>query len=429
MLVKLKSIRSWSVVALLLTLATPCVALADVLALAEARAQALEHNPGLAEMQARYEALTYVAPQQSTLPDPVISINAMNLPWDSFDRNEEPMTQMQLGISQAFPFPGKLSLREDIAVFEAEAALHSVEELRLNLDMNVAVTWWEIYFIDRALDTVRQNQSLLRQLVEVAQTKYEVGNGLQQDVLLAQLELSKLLDREITLTSMREQRAIRLNVLMGSSPNQPVELPTMVAQPDAAVAADELLYQRALASRPLLNQQSATLKAAESRLDLARKDYYPDFNLGVTYGQRDDDEMGQSRTDFLSVMLSVNIPLYAESRQSNAVSQRARELARNQYALLDQRNGVMSSISIAKSEYQRASAQIRLFGQGIIPHARQTVASMMGGYQVGQVDFLNLVRSQMTLFDYELQYWRAFTEVSQSIARLEAAVGGENIYE
>jgi outer membrane protein TolC len=295
--------------------------------------------------------------------------------------------------------------------------------------MNVAVTWWEIYFIDRALDTVRQNQSLLRQLVEVAQTKYEVGNGLQQDVLLAQLELSKLLDREITLTSMREQRAIRLNVLMGSSPNQPVELPTMVAQPDAAVAADELLYQRALASRPLLNQQSATLKAAESRLDLARKDYYPDFNLGVTYGQRDDDEMGQSRTDFLSVMLSVNIPLYAESRQSNAVSQRARELARNQYALLDQRNGVMSSISIAKSEYQRASAQIRLFGQGIIPQARQTVASMMGGYQVGQVDFLNLVRSQMTLFDYELQYWRAFTEVSQSIARLEAAVGGENIYE
>jgi hypothetical protein len=132
---------------------------ANLLELQDARLRALSSNPGLAEMQERYEALTHIAPQVSTLPDPVVSLNAMNFPWNSFDVNQEPMTQVQLGVSQMLPFPGKLGLREDIALFEAEGALNSVDELRLNLDMNVTVTWWEIYFLDRSIETVLRNQS------------------------------------------------------------------------------------------------------------------------------------------------------------------------------------------------------------------------------------------------------------------------------
>jgi len=90
---------------------------------------------------------------------------------------------------------------------------------------------------------------------------------------------------------------------------------------------------------------------------------------------------------------------------------------------------VMSSISTALTDYRRASEQVDLYDQGIIPQSRQTVESMLAGYQVGQVDFLNLVRSQVTLFNYELQYWKSFTEVNQSIVRINAAVGGESIYE
>ena len=89
----------------------------------------------------------------------------------------------------------------------------------------------------------------------------------------------------------------------------------------------------------------------------------------------------------------------------------------------------LSSISQAKTDYQRASDQVSLFIEGIIPQARQTVESMLAGYQVDQVDFLNLVRSQVTLLNYELQYWKSYTEVNQSIARIQAAVGEENIYE
>jgi len=301
--------------------------------------------------------------------------------------------------------------------------------MRLNLDMNVTVTWWEIYFLDRSLETVLRNQALFRQFVKIAQTKYEVGNGLQQDVLLAQLELSKLLNNEIQLKSMRERRLIRLNVLMDVSPDTLAALPVDMPAFSGVIAKEPTLYQRALEARPLLKQEHASIEASKSRLALAEKDYYPDFKVGVSYGNREEDDFGRSRKDFLSVMLSVNVPLYAGTKQSEAVRQRSRELAKSKYALIDQRNLVFSSISNSVTEYDQAAEQLYLFGEGILPQARQTVESMLVGYQVNEVDFLNLVRSQVTLLNYELQYWKAFTEINQSVARLSAAVGEENIYE
>jgi outer membrane protein, heavy metal efflux system len=425
------SFLAWCLVALLGSYSCISVGadVGSVLDLTEARTRALSSNPGLAEMQERYEALTHIAPQVSTLPDPVVSLNAMNLPWDSFDVNQEPMTQTQIGVSQMFPFPGKLSLREDIALFEADAALHSVAEMRLNLDMTVSVTWWEIHFLDRSLETVVENKSLLRQFIKIAKAKYEVGNGLQQDVLLAQLELSKLLDKEIQLKSMREHRVIRLNVLMDQLPDLLLQLPTVMPAFSGAVASESELFGRARLARPLLMQEEAAISASESRLALAEKEYYPDFKVGMAYGNREEDTFGRSRSDFLSIMLSINIPLYAGSKQSEAVKQRVRELAKNRYSLVDTRNMVMSSISSSVTDYEQAKEQLDLYGDGILPQARQTVESMLAGYQVNEVDFLNLVRSQITLLNYELLYWKAFTEINQSVARLKAAVGEENIYE
>ena len=401
----------------------------EVLSLAAARDRALANNPGLAEMSERYRALVEVVPQQGTLPDPVLSLAAANFPWDEFNRNQEPMTQLQLGVSQTFPFPGKLDLAEEAAGFEAEAALYSVEEMRLGLAKNVAVTWWELYYLDRSLETVERNKALLRQFVHVARAKYEVGDGLQQDVLLAQLELSKLLDQAIRVEAMRAERSIRLNLLMGSQPDSPVALPFGAPAELRPLASRSALYARASASRPLLASQRATVRASESRLELARREIYPDFTVGLRYGNRDEDDFGRSRQDFLSVMVSVEVPLYAGSRQDRQVSQREREFARSQYALSDERNRVHAAVASAATDYRRATEQFELFKKGIVPQARQTVESMLAGYQVNEVDFLNLVRAQVTLLNYELQYWEVYTEANQSIARLVAAVGEETIYE
>jgi len=403
-----------------------------VLTEASAVEVAVRDNPNLAQMKERYKALADVPSQVGALPDPMVNFNAMNLPADTYDRDQEAMTQIQIGFSQVFPFPGKLSLKEDAAEYDARAAGHSVEEVRLQLIKNVKGKWWQLYYMDRALETVDSNQTLLRQFISVAKTKYETGKGLQQDVLLAQLEFSKLMDQKIQLQAIRRNQAIQLNILMDKPANDELSLPDQVSKMMPNLAKENVLYQKAEVIRPRLKQVETQIDAAQSRLDLAKRDYYPDFKLGVTYGDRTGDNplpRGGSRADFVSVMVGVKIPLYAGRKQSKAVSQKRSELQKNRYALLDEKGMVMAAISSAVTDYHRAKQQFALYGGGIVPQAQQTVASMLAGYQVSEVDFLNLVRSQMTLFNYQLQYWKALSDAKQALARLEAAVGEESVYE
>jgi len=421
-------------VSFILGLSSSCASSESLSLLTERSAieASIRSNPNLAEIRERYLALLEIPSQVGTLPDPVISFNAMNLPVDSFDRDQEGMTQLQLGISQTFPFPGKLALKQEAARYDAVAVGHSVEEARLNLIAQVRTRWWNLHYIDRALETINANKALLNQFITVAETKYETGKGLQQDVLLAQLELSRLLDREIHLQSLRRQQAISLNVLMDRSTQTAITLPTSEATSLPVLIDESALFERATLLKPRLKQMATRVDAANTRLDLAKRDYYPDFQLGIAYGDRVGDNpapMSDSRSDIFSVMLGVKIPLYVARKQSRAVEQKARELQRSRYALIDERNQIMASISSAVTDYDRASKQFVLYGSGIVPQAQQTVRSMLAGYQVSEVDFLNLVRSQMTLLNYELQYWKSLTDANEALARLKAAVGEESVYE
>lgn len=391
---------------------------------------ALQDNPGLAQMRARADAVAAIPSQVGTLADPMLSFNAMSLPIDSFALSQEPMTQLQVGVSQAVPFPGKLALREAAAENEAQAARSSVEELRLTLIRDVKSVWWSVHYLDRALAIVDQNQELLRQFVEIANTKYEVGQGLQQDVLLAQVELSKLLDLQLQLRGVRGNEVARLNALLDRPIGSPVVLPGEIDVDLSPVPAEGELYAAAQLSRPLLAEQGARIEAARSRQQLAERDLYPDFQLGATYGIRSgSDAMGNGRPDFASFMLAMSVPVFAERKQRRAIDQRAAELQQQVYALQDQLARVRQEIAAARTDYERARAQADLFHGGIIPQAQQTVASMLAGYQVNKVDFLNLVRAQITLYNYQMQYWKSVTETRQARARLAAAVGAETIHE
>jgi outer membrane protein TolC len=391
---------------------------------------ALRDNPGLAEMQARAEAMAAIPSQVGTLPDPRLSFNAMNLPTDTFDISQEPMTQLQFGISQAIPFPGKLALREQSAEYEAEAAADDVDETRLQLVRNVKSIWWRLFYLDQALTIVSRNQELLRQFVEIAQTKYSVGQGLQQDVLLAQLELSKLLDLELRLQGARRNENARFNALLDISPDHEVHLPQQVDKHLPALATEQVLYDLADQSRPLLAKQDNRIQAAQTRVKLAEKDFYPDFNAGAYYGFRDGENIGgDSRSDLATFKFSMNLPLFTERKQKQAVSQRKSELLGQNYKLQDLRLLVQANISEAVSDYLRARDQSELFSTGIIPQATQTVSSMLAGYQVNKVDFLNLVRAQITLYNYEINYWQMLSEANQALARIIAGVGVETVYE
>lgn len=393
---------------------------------------ALENNPNLAQMQARYEAMKNIPSQVGTLPDPILTLGAANFPTDSFNRTQEAMTQLQVGFVQAFPFPGKLTLKEDVAEFEAKAAYYDIAEMRLLLAKNVSHKWWQLFYLDRAIETVDKNQALLKQFIEVAKTKYTTGKGLQQDVLLSQLELSKLINQKIQIVALKAAQMIQLNILMDITPRSVITLPQQLNFSQPHLLAEERLYQLAIKSRPLLQKHKQLISAANSRLDLAERDYYPDFNIGVFYGDRigqNPQPMGGDRADLFSIKLGIKIPLYAGSKQSYKVKQRISEQFKFKYAYADESNQVKADIASYITDYRRSEQQRSLFETGILPQARQTVQSMLAGYQVSEVDFLNLVGSQVTLFNYELQFWQSVSQSNQALASIQASIGKENIYE
>lgn len=400
-----------------------------VLSLQSAIELAVQDNPDLAQIQARAQAMAAIPSQEGALPDPQLSFNAMNLPVDTFSLEKEDMAQLGFGISQAIPFPGKLALREQAAAFEAEAASQNVTELRWRLLSEVKKTWWLIFYLDRALQIVDNNYTLLKQFVEIARTKYEVGEGLQQDVLLAQLELSKLLDQQLMLKASRRNAAASLNALLDKPANESVRLPEQVELQLPTLKQENLLYQKAETSRAILEGNRLGINAAQSRLDLAKKGYLPDFTVDASYGARANTPAGIQRSDMLSLNLGINVPIFAAQKQAKAIDQRTSELMQQRYALKDEWNKVRSQITQGYNDYRRSKDQVVLFETGIVPQARQTVASMLAGYQVNKVDFLNLVRSQITLFEYETQYWKAFTEAQQALAQTAQAVGEDAIYE
>jgi len=404
----------------------------EPLSLDQALERALQSNRALAESKSAADALQTIPSQAGSLPDPRLGFNALGLPTDTFDLGQEAMTQMQVALSQEVPFPGKLALRRSAAQHSADAGAVRVDELRLTLAGEVRSTWWRLLYIDRSRDIVEQNQELMRQFVEIAETKYKVGRGLQQDVLLAQLELSRLLDLELDLRGQRRRAQADLNALL----DQPADTEISLSQnvpigilPELAPEAE--LLELARSHRPLLAAQRLMVRASQAELELARKAYYPDFRLGAAYGFREGDSSVNTadRADLFSVMFSVNVPLYFQTKQSKAVEQHTFQMSRRAYAVDESLRQIEAAVSGSVADYQQARDQVILFRSGIIPQARQTVESMLAGYQVNQVDFLNLVRAQITLYNFEINHWKAISQAKEALARLAARTGVDSLYE
>ncbi len=403
----------------------------DRLTLDDAVRTALVNNPRLAQLRFQAEALEAVPSQAGALPDPTLDLNALNFPTDTFDRDQEPMTQLQVGLHQTFPFPGKRGLRRAAAEYEAAAAEQYVLDMQLQISAEVRSTWWELFYLDRALEIIERNQVLMREFVEIAQTKYMVGQGLQQDVLLAQLELSQLIDRKLPLRSMRSASEADLNALLDRPAVWKIQLPLEAPDIDLPELLDqERLLQTALTARPLLDVQRQMTEAARTRLDLAKKDYYPDFKLGASYGFRDgEDPQHGDRANFASLMFSVSLPIYSNSKQDKAVDQRTSEYFRYKHLFNETLRSVQASITRNGAQYLASRDQVSLYGTAIIPQAQQTVAAMLSAYQVNQVDFLNVLNAEITLYNAQISYWEAISEAKQAMAKVAASVGSETIHE
>jgi outer membrane protein TolC len=386
--------------------------------------QALGGNPGIAEIKARAEAMAAIPSQEGALPDPTLNVDLLNVPTRSFDLRKEDMTMVEMGLSQTIPFPGKLALKEKAAEQEALAATSSVEEARLRLARDVKKAWWRMFYYDRALNVADEAATFFQQLVDAALAKYRTGQGGQQDVLLAQLELSKLKDEKLELTGMRHVENVQFNVLLNRKPEAWARIPRE-AEIKLPVLADAALQEKAMRSSQLFAQRQNMLDAARIKVDLAKKDFYPDLTVGGGYAVRQNSPAGEIRSDFLSVRMSINLPIYADQKQARAVDQRRSEFLREQYSAQDEHNKIHGEISAKIAEYGHAKERLALFEHEIIPQAEQTVRSLMARYQVSKIEVSDLLRAQLTLFQYQGLYWQALTRTQQVLAELSALVGEE----
>ncbi len=385
---------------------------------------ALRNNPGFLALKAQYEARSNIPPQVGSLPDPVLSFNALNLPTDSFSLDQEAMTQIQIKLTQAIPFPGKLSLKKKAAEEEAEAWRLQVEETRLQLIRDVKKNWWEIFYLQKALEIVHRNQKLIHDIIDTARTKYQVGKGLQQDVLLAQVELSNLLNQDMEIIGLLKAQKAEMNRLLNQPQDYCFTLPS-----DFSAVLDDIPPQKDLLKvaelkRPILAVSKKKIDAAKNRLKLSRKGLFPDFTLGAAYGFRQgENPNGEDRADFASFMISMNLPVWAGTKQKKRIEEKSRELAESDLRSRETLKMVQAEISREASLYESAKGQALFYKSTIIPQARQTITAMIKGYQVNKVDFLNVIRAQLSLFNYEKKYWRMFTNGQKAMAALEAAIG------
>jgi cobalt-zinc-cadmium efflux system outer membrane protein len=288
--------------------------------------EALAKNPRIEAAVQRSLSAEKAIPQAGALSDPQVTLGLMNLPLNSFSFNQEPMTGKVISVMQMFPFPGKLALKTDMAEFEASAVKYQQNEIRNQIFQAVKTVYFSLYAIDRARETVDKNRALMEQFVHLAETKYATGSGLQQDVLRAQLELTKLEDDLIMWEQKRLAVEAKLNALLNRPSGTPFKKTPQELSVDVSVL-EIVSFEEIEQSRPLLKAWKEKVRKVESALDLAQKDFWPNFTVGASYNQRDDLKNGAKMYDFFSTTVSLNIPLYFKRKQKMKVAEREVELA------------------------------------------------------------------------------------------------------
>lgn len=408
-------------------------------------AEAEERNPELSAARRAVEAASARVPQAGALPDPVLGVGVMNLPILTPRLGQDFMTMATVQIGEMLPFPGKLRLREGAARFQAEAAQWELERVRRKVMAEVKTAYYDLYFLDHALEVTGRNRGLLADFAHLTGASYGVGRSAQADVLKAQVERSRLEEQEVALRERRAAVAARLNALIARPSASPLPVPDIpqsvrslavagrpAGEPTFAAAlaapgrASSQLFSSvtefqsiALELNPMIQAHVRRIAAQERLLDLAGKAKLPDFHVSVGYAQR------SGYKDMLNAMVSVPIPIFAGRKQNQSVLEEEAMLAQMRAMHDDMVNQVNAQIAELVTELDRPRAQLLLLGEGILPQARASLASATAAYRVGTVDFLMLLDSQVTLYNHELDYHRLLSEFAGSLAELEQTVGKE----
>lgn len=378
--------------------------------------EALAQNPEIQRARGRWRASENRPSQAGSMPDPVLMLGMRNVGFDGITRGEEMMSFATVSIGQAIPFPGKLDMRQRIARKDADRIGEIHNATILSVVSRLKVAYFDYFFIEKSIEIIRKDKGLLEQFEKTAEAKFRVGEGIQQDVLKAQVELSRLLERLTIKEQEREEVVARINRILNRPPSTPLPPPAEFGRSSFEYDL-EALQRMVLENSPALRAEDHAIERDETALSLARREYLPDFALSAGISDR-----GQL-DNIWEVRLGVEVPFYFWRKQRYGV----REASETLVSSMEGRQAVKQSVLYrVKDLYELARTSedlVELYERGIIPQATLSLQSAVSGYSVGNVDFLTLLDNLITLLEDELRYTREQTQYEKALARLEEVVG------
>jgi outer membrane protein TolC len=381
--------------------------------------EALKNNPELQATHYSWEAAKARIPQARAFEDPQFNMMFYSVPGGN-PSPIEPNTSFYR-ISQMFPFPGKRGLREKIAEKSAEQAWEFYKTKELEIITNVKFLFYDLFMAHKSIQINQENVELSKYFLKVSETRYATGQASQQDVLKAQVEISRLLNEEVALRGELETAQAQLNILLNRSPQAPLGIPEDFTIPpvlkDGAII--EKFQQLALKSRPELKMAGSAIEQGKAMRALAKRNYLPDIMAMI---ERMPGQRGSGSWD---VMLTINIPLFFRDKYDFAVKEAETSIKASEASYETVRNQVLFEVKDLLVKVQTAERLENLYRTTLIPQAEQSLKAAEAGYESGRVDFLSLIESQRALQDFRLDYYRAFTNFAKTISQLERAVGGD----
>jgi len=382
--------------------------------------EALQNSPEISAAKIKWEVFKEKIPQSYALEDPMFGFGIVNLPTN-FSFKEEDMTMKEFSISQKFPFPGKRPLMKEMASKEAEAVSTEIQGKIHQIIKDVKTAYYDLSHNYRTTEVTQRNKRILEDFAKIAEARYSVGEGIQQDVFKAHVEVFKMVDDLIMLGQRKRALEAKLNALLNRPPETPMGEPEEVVLRKFPFTIEEL-QKMALEMNPTLKGMKKMIEAKEKAHALAKREYYPDFNFKFAYGQRDNSP-DMRRRDMLTGMVEMNIPIFYKSKQGRKVAETKAEILATEAQYRAMKNEVLFMITDMASMIQRGERQIELYKTGILPQTSLQINSALSSYRVNKADFMTLLDSQMTLYKYELEYHQALTEYEKNVAGLGAAIG------
>ena len=368
---------------------------------------AQENDPWIDGSQHMQDATKSMSVAAGSLPDPQISLGLANLPTDSFSFNQEGMTQIKLGVSQMFPQGDSLNIRRRQLELQAGAFPHERENRNAQVAVTVSHLWLDTYRAQKTIALIEENRALFEQLSEIALSSYSsaMGRTRQQDIIRAQLELTRLNDRVTKLSQsedmFREKLVEWLNIEGGKYVNYEIagQLPsTLVIAPEYVseemIVRDEDLYDR-LSQHPMMAALERKIDATGAGVDLAKQKYKPAWGLNASYGRRNNDPFGNSRSDVLTVGVSLSVPLFTANRQdqeySAAVSKRE-AIKTEKWQLLRK---LKAGFETSKAQLARLDERKALFTNELLPQMNEQAEASLTAYTNDDGDFAEVVRARI----------------------------------